>query len=411
MIPLEQALAAYPANLRPLGMEAIPVTQALDRVLAESLVSVTDLPRFDQSAMDGYALRAADLAQAKAQQPVLLPVWLNLPAGAHEDLPALPAGAAARILTGAPLPQGADSVIPQERVTLVDGALHFEQPWALHRNIRWRGEELRAGAPVAETGQRVTPGLLSSLVNADLEQLRVVRRPRVRVLITGDEIRPIGTPLKRGEIHDSNGPLISAVLRRWGYPAPEIEHVRDDRDVVRDALQRALDSADVVLSAGGASVGDHDFLPGTAEALGLRRVFWKVAQKPAKPLFFGVGATGSPHDNRVHLALPGNPGAVLISMALHVRRALDCLEGLAEPGPYWHHGRLAKSIDRDPQRVRLVRMRLDYADDGTALLHPLPKQDSHMLSNLAWAQVLVWVPEGEVDCAAGSVLRWTALPG
>jgi molybdopterin molybdotransferase len=405
MIPLEQALAAYPAELRALETETVAVTEALDRVLAEPLLSATDLPRFDQSAMDGYALRSADLERASAQQPVLLPVLLKLPAGPHDRLPPLPPGAAARILTGAPLPPGADSMIPQERVNLADGVLRFDQPWPAHRNIRWRGEELRAGTPVAAAGQRVTPGLLSSLVNADLEQVQVVRRPRVRVLITGDEIRPVGAPLRQGEIHDSNGPLIASVLRRWGYPAPVIEAVPDDPGAVRDALQRALDHADLVLSAGGASVGDHDFLPGTAEALGLRRVFWKVAQKPAKPLFFGL------RDNHVHLALPGNPGAVLISLALHVRRVLDCLEGAAEPGPWWHHGRLAADIDRDPQRVRLVRMRLDYAADGTALLHPLPKQDSHMLSNLAWAQVLAWVDAGEADCQAGGVLRWTPLPG
>jgi molybdopterin molybdotransferase len=173
---------------------------------------------------------------------------------------------------------------------------------------------------------------------------------------------------------------------------------------VRDALGAALAEADLVLSAGGASVGDHDFLPGTAEALGLRRVFWKVAQKPAKPLFFGL------RDNRVHLALPGNPGAVLISLALHVRRALDCLEGVAQPGPHWNAGRLAGPVARDGQRVRLLRMRLDHAADGTALLQPLPGQDSHMLSNLASAQVLAWVPAGEGECAAGTALNWTALP-
>ena len=137
---------------------------------------------------------------------------------------------------------------------------------------------------------------------------------------------------------------------------------------------------------------------------GLRRVFWKVAQKPAKPLFFGV------RDNHAHLALPGNPGAVLISLALHVRRALDCLEGAAEPGPAWNRARLAQPVEHDTQRVRLLRMRLEYTGDGTAVLQPLPKQDSHMLSNLAAAQVLAWVPIGDGECAAGSVLRWTALP-
>jgi len=404
MISLEDALATYPQQLRPLPVETIPLTLALNRVLAQAQSAHTDLPRFDQSAMDGYAFRAADIAGASSAAPRHLPVAAKLPAGRHEHLQPLQAGTAARILTGAPLPPGADTVIPQERVTREGDELVFTEPYDSNKNIRWRGEELKRGTAVAAAGQRITPGLLAALVNADLEQVQVVRQPRIRVLITGDEIRPFGAPLRTGEIHDSNGPLIGAVLQRWGYPAPCVEHVRDDPERVRDALGAALQDADLVLSAGGASVGDHDFLPGTAEALGLRRVFWKVAQKPAKPLFFGL------RDNRVHLALPGNPGAVLISLALHVRCVLDCLEGLAEPGPHWGTGSLAEPVERDQQRVRLLRMRLEHRADGTVLLHPLPKQDSHMLSNLASAQVLVWVPIGENGCAAGTVLRWAALP-
>ncbi len=404
MISLEDALAAYAQNLQALPSESVPVAQALHRVPAQEVMSATDLPRFDQSAMDGYAFRAADAAAANAAVPVRLPVGMHLGAGAHEDLPELPARGAARIFTGAPLPPGADTVLPQERAVLEAGALLFTEAWPRHRNVRWRGEELRRGDAIASAGKRITPGLLASLVNAGQHQLRVTRQPRIHVLITGNEVRPAGTALKAGEIHDSNGPLIGAVLQRWGYPAPVIEHVRDDPFVVRHVLERACSDADLVLSAGGASVGDHDFLPATAEALGLRRVFWKVAQKPAKPLFFGV------RDNRVHLALPGNPGAVLISLALHVRRALDCLEGAAQPGPIWHTGRLAQAVERDEQRVRLLRMQLEYSGDGTALLQPLPRQDSHMLSNLASARVLAWVPIGEGPCEAGSMLRWTELP-
>jgi molybdopterin molybdotransferase len=404
MIALEEALAAYPRELRALDTETVPVTQALHRVLAQPQAARTDLPRFDQSAMDGYALCAADLAAASAAAPLRLPVAAKLPAGPHENLQPLQAGTTARILTGAPLPPGADTVIPQERITRTGDTLVFTGPYPARRNVRWRGEELQQGAPIAAAGQRVTPGLLAALVNAGVEQLEVRHRPRVRVLVTGDEIRPLGSPLRTGEIHDSNGPLISAVLQRWGYPAPVVEHVRDDAQAVRQALGRALAEADLVLSAGGASVGDHDFLPGTAEALGLRRVFWKVAQKPAKPLFFGL------RDNRVHLALPGNPGAVLISLALHARRVLDCLEGVSDPGPHWNTGRLAAAVERDERRVRLLRMRLEHDAQGVALLQPLPRQDSHMLSNLASAQVLAWVPAGAEACAAGSALRWTALP-
>jgi len=373
-------------------------------VLAEPIAALHDQPRFDQSAMDGYALRATDLHAASAEAPLRLPVRAHLPARSYDQLPPLPAGAAARILTGAPVPPGADTVIPQERTQREGDSLVFTEPYPARKNIRWRGEELRLNDPVAAAGQRITPGLLASLVNAGVEQLRVTRRPRLHLLLTGDEIRPAGALLKPGEVHDSNGPLVSAVLQRWGYPEPDIGYVRDDPEAVRASLKRAFEHADVVLSAGGASVGDHDFLPATAEALGVRRVFWKVAQKPGKPLFFGL------RGDCVHLAMPGNPGAVLISLTLHLRSVLDCLEGVLQPGPRWHPGRLTQAVACDQRRVQLLRMRLDYSAEGSAMLQPLQKQDSHMLSNLAAADVLAWVPAGEGSCEAGSLLNWTALP-
>jgi molybdopterin molybdotransferase len=402
MISLEEALAAYPRHLRRLAAETLPVTQALNHVLVESLVSAADLPRFDQSAMDGYALLAADTQGAG---PIRLPVAGVMAAGAHGELAALPAGTAARIFTGAPIPPGADTVIPQERVSHEDGQLIFAEAWPADRNIRRLGEELHRGAPLAAAGQRVSPGLIASLVNAGVHRVRATRKPRIRLLVSGDELQPVGAELKPGEIYDSNGPLVRAVLQRWGYEPPQVEHVDDKPEAVRAALSRALDESDLVLSTGGASVGDRDFLPATAESLGVRRIFWRVAQKPAKPLFFGMR-----DDSAAMLALPGNPGAVLVSLCLHVRRALDCMEGAAEPGPRWGWGRLAAPIKPDAQRVGLLRMRLDIGEDGVAMLSPLPKQDSHMLSNLSAAEVLVWVPTGEEMVAAGTALRWILLP-
>ncbi len=174
MISLEDALAAYAKNLRAVPAETVPVTQALNRVLAQAQTSNADLPRFDQSAMDGYAFRAADVAAASIAAAVRLPVAVHLAAGTHEHLAALPPRAAARILTGAPLPIEADTVIPQERITLEgDTLLSFTEPQAAHRNIRYRGEELKHGSAIAAAGQRVTPGLLASLINAGLHHLPV----------------------------------------------------------------------------------------------------------------------------------------------------------------------------------------------------------------------------------------------
>jgi molybdopterin molybdotransferase len=407
MISLDEAFAAYARVLRALPTETIPVLEGLHRVLAEPVASATDLPRFDQSAMDGYAFRAADVATASDGTPVQLAIARQIAAGDPPSRATLADVTAARILTGAPVPPGADTVIPQERIRREGDALVFTSPYPSRKNIRYRGEELSRNSPVAAAGSRVSPGLLASLVNAGITELCVHRRPTIRLLVTGDEVRPAGSRLDPGQIPDSNGPLVRAVLASWGYPAPEIGYVADRGEAVRDALARAFDGADVVITTGGASAGDRDFLPIVAESLNVQRVFWQVAQKPGKPLYFGVRDV----DGRraALLALPGNPGAVLIGMTLHLRRALDLLEGVAEPQPVWAVGVLASAVERDAQRARLVRMRLDY-DGGAARLTPLHLQDSHMLSNLATADVLVRIDAGETPLHAGDHLPWMPLP-
>ena len=409
MISLDDALAAYARHLHALPAQSIPTLDALGRVLAADASAGTDLPRFDQSALDGYALRASDTAQASSAQPVDLPIVLNLPARGADERAVLPPRSAARILTGAMLPLGADAMIPQERAQRTGDTLRFDAPYPEHRNIRWRGEELRAGEPLASRGQRIGPGLLASLINADVTTVSVHARPRIRVFVTGDEVRPSGSALRAGEIHDSNGPLVSSLLHEWGHVTEAAVHLGDDEAEVRAALARAFDGSDLVISTGGASVGDKDYLPAVAESLGARRVFWRVSQKPAKPIFFGV----LEREGRqcAMLALPGNPGAVLIGLLLHVRAALDVLEGQRNPGARWHHGVLSHAVERDPERTRLVRMRIEIDSHGQVQLISLPRQDSHMLSNLARAEVLVRIDTGTEPVAAGTVLRWTPMPG
>ena len=409
MITLEAALARYILDLQPLPTETISPVSALNRVLAQPVHAETDLPRFDQSAMDGYAFRSADTADATEQAPVLLPITQQLPARGSAEPARLAPGTAARILTGAMLPLGADTMIPQERAERIGDALRFVRPCSARRNIRSRGEELRRGTALAEAGQRIGPGLLASLVNADVESVTAHRQPRIRCFVTGDEIRPAGTPLRHGEIHDSNGPLIGAVLASWGQAVAATQHLGDDEAEVRTALAAAFADSDLVISTGGASVGDKDYLPAVAESLGVRRVFWKVAQKPGKPIFFGVLERGDGSCCAM-LALPGNPGAVLIGLLLHVRSALDVLEGQRRPGPRWQTGCLAAAVERDRDRDRLVRMQVGIDAEGRVLLQPLPHQDSHMLSNLGRADALVWIQSGAGTVEAGARLRWLALP-
>jgi molybdopterin molybdotransferase len=404
MISIDETFARYALALRPLASETLPISQALNRVLASDVHAATDLPRFDQSAMDGYAFRAGDVAGASQATPVLLPIAQQLPAQAYAGAPQLAASSVARILTGAPIPSGADTVIPQERIERVADQLRFTEPYPANRNIRWRGEELKSGERIAEAGQRIGPGLLAALINADLERLTVQRRPRIRVLVSGDEVRPVGTPLAFGEIHDSNGPMVGAVLAGWGLAPASIAPVSDHPDAVREALSAAIHDADLVITCGGASVGDKDYLPATARQLGVQEVFWQVAQKPGKPMWFGT------HPGGAVLALPGNPGAVLIGLVLHARTIINHLESQLSPGPRWAIGRLDAPVECDNRRERLLRMRLHHDADGVAHLSPLANQDSHMLGNLASADVLVRVPVGTEVLGSGTKLPWTGLP-
>ncbi len=403
MLSLEESLAVYPRLLSPLPGETILLTDAVQRVLAAPLRAATDLPRFDQSAMDGYALRAADCGRALVSKPVHLPVIGLSAAGPTTNEAKLEPRSAMRIFTGGRVPLDADTVIPQERAVREGDVLVFNAAYPRGKNIRYRGEELRRGEQVAASGQRITAGLLAALVNSGVKDVTVHRRARIAVLVTGDEVRPFGASLQPGQLPDSNSPLICAQLAQWSYPPPQVQHLRDNEAEVAQSLGAALDQFDIVLTTGGASVGEKDFIPAAAERLGVETIFWKVAQKPGKPIFFGR------RGHTLLLALPGNPASVLVGLRLHLRRILDCLEGLALPGPELRSAKLAVAVKADAQRTQILRVRLAVDNSGQCWLHPLPKQDSHMLSNLGEANALAIVPAGESASPAGTVVNWIDL--
>ncbi len=396
MISLDQALDLYIEKLEPLPAERIAPHEGLHRVLAEDASCQVDLPRFDQSAMDGYAFRARDSASGS------LPVTGLSVAGRWPAF-ALEPETAWRIYTGAAIPEGADTVIPQERVSREGDSLTFESAYPSGSNIRYRGEEVRAGTKLADAGQRLDPGLIASLCNGGLKAISVSRRPRIHILITGDEVRPPGSELGAGAIPDSNGAYIQSWLQAHGYPAPAIEYVSDKKHSVTECITAAAESSDLVITTGGASVGDRDFIPGVSGELGFEEVFWKVAQKPGKPLYFGL------RGQQPLLGLPGNPGAVLVGMEVHLRTVLDRLQGLSKPGPEWQLARLTHTVAVDRQRDRLVRMQRDQDGDAVIRLQPLGKQDSHMLSNLGTADVLVHLPCRENDYQADEIVRFLVL--
>ncbi|SDF88517.1 molybdopterin molybdotransferase MoeA [Dyella sp. 333MFSha] len=394
LLPLGETFGHYRRHVERLPTHHVALELALGAVLAESAIARIALPRFTQSAVDGYALRTVD---GQAERSLVG----TSAAGDPADV-VVGSGQAVRILTGGVLPQGADAVARQEIVQRTGSGIALTEAVRVGEAIRHEGEELAAGATIAEAGQRVTAGLIAALAMAGVETVEVYRRPRVAVLVTGDEVVRAGEPLGPGLVYDANGPLLRAWFVEHGYGEPVVAYVRDDEAALEEAMSAALDSADLVVTSGGVSVGDRDFVPAVADRLGVRKVFWKVAQKPGKPLWFGT------REGRALLGMPGNPAAVLVCLSVHARAVLAQLEGEAVDQPAWRQGRLGAPVEADGERDRLVRMRLDMRD-GVASLDVLPRQESHMLSNLASAHALVWLPSRSEAFVAGERVAWIPL--
>jgi molybdopterin molybdotransferase len=387
MLPLAEALAAY-ARLVPVSSETLPLHAALGRVLAEDAIAAHDLPPFSQSAMDGYALHHEDSGQT-------LPIAGTIAPGAWpQPFPTLKRGTAWRILTGAALPTGATAVVAQERADRFENTVRLPAVEA-GRNVRFQGEELRTGATLAQVGQVLRAPLLASLIQGGVRVVEVRRRLNIAALITGDELADHHD--HAGRIADSNGPLVQGWLQERGH-ACTVQRLTDDKAQQQRTLAEALQHNDLVITTGGASVGDKDHLVGLAEVLGVEKVFWQVAQKPGKPLFFGLHPKGT-----ALIGLPGNPGAVLVGLLLHVATALAHLEG--RPALHWRHAPLLAAVQPDRDRARLLRMRLSHDNR----LEPLGFQDSHMLHNLQAAEVLAVLPAGDAVCEAGAVLGFVGM--
>lgn len=388
MISIDDALRSYQQELSPLPPRPLPLAEAAGATLAEDLPSLIDLPRTTQSAMDGYALRGADLAHP----PRSLPIAMTVAAGMNP--PALAPGACARIFTGAPLPPGADTVIIQEQVRVANDQAHFAAAAIRGANVRQRGEEIRAGARILWSGTRLDAASLSLAAAGNHASLRCHPLPRVALLVTGDELRPAGSRLAPAQIPESNGVFLHHFLAEQGIFCPAPRLLGDDPGALGEALKTALADSDLVIVSGGASVGERDHSRRVAMTLGVREVFWSVAQKPGKPLSFGI-APGGP----AVLILPGNPASVFVTAVVHLRAVLARLNG--RPAPYLVRGKLAKALRSDPRRERLVRAA--WRLDGEVGFEPLPNQASHMLGNLPACDVLLRVP-ANTDLPVGASL-------
>jgi len=375
-------------------VEQRPVPEALGLVLAEDVTSAVDLPGFDNSAMDGYALHADDVA---AGGPVTLPVVDDVPAGGVPHVAVTP-GVAVRVMTGAPVPDGTGAVVPVEQTDAGTERVRVDPLPRPGAHVRRRGEDVRAGSVVLTAGTVVTPAVVGLLAGVGRAAVRVHRPPRVVVLSTGAELVPAGQPLGPAQIHDSNGPMLAAAVRRAGAVPVTAPAVADTPGALLAALAPHLDDVDVVLTSAGVSEGAYDVVKADLADAGV--TFARVAMQPGKPQGAGrLGPRGVPV-----VTLPGNPVSAFVSFHVFVRPLLRRLLGLPDgPGPVVRAA-LAEPLTSAPGRRQFQRARLGAADaaSGTPVVHLVGGPGSHLLGALALSDALVVVPEDVTALPAGA---------
>jgi molybdopterin molybdotransferase len=397
LISVAEAQRIVLEHSKRLDAERVPIERGAGRVLAEPVAALVDLPPFPSSAMDGYALRAAETATAPVRLPVVARIAAGSPAGR-----ALAPGEAMAISTGGAVPEGADAVVPLELVEESEDEIELQEPVAEGAHVRGRGGDVSAGETVLEPGIRLGPAQVAALAAVGVSEVQCTKRPRVGILVTGSELRQPGETLEPGEIYESNGLLLATALQLAGAVPAQLGVVADDAGEHERAMERALLGFDMLITSGGASVGPHDLVRATQAKLRVEELFWGVAVKPGKPIAFGV--------RRDHLVfnLPGNPVSVLVTFELFVRPAVKALLGLPHPEPDYLRGILASDVRRNPLRDEYVRA-TTRRDDDAVILEPLAGQESHMIARTGRADALVAIEAGEGDVPAGDEVRYISI--
>ena len=401
LVPVEAVRQEILAVCERLEPRELPLQEALGCVTASAVVAPEPVPPFANTAMDGYAVRAADTAGA----PVRLEVVGTLAAGAAPER-AVGAGQAVRIMTGAPIPPGADAVVMVERTRADDGgsAVVVEAVASVGDHVRAAGEDVTPGQLVFEPSTELTPGHLGVLAGLGYERVSVFPPARVGVLSTGDELVEGPGALKPGQIRDSNRPALLALLRQSGCVAVDLGRVGDDEGWIADALAQGAAECDAVVTSGGVSVGDFDHVKGVLDRLGDMR-WWQVAVKPAKPLAFGLVA-GTPV-----FGLPGNPVSSMVSFELFARPALRRMGG--HPNVFRPEVRAVADEPlwrRSDGKLHLLRVQASFSEDGRVHVRPSGGQGSHMLRAMALANALALVPDGPGVDRGGEVSAMLLAP-
>jgi molybdopterin molybdotransferase len=391
MISVEEASYLIDQNSFPnQEIETLSVSSSLGRVLAKSLKAPLSLPNFRQSAMDGYALSLhKDLSYA---------VVGEVQAGDRSNLELKP-GECVRIFTGAAVPDSADTVVIQEKVKRIESGIWLDSLPKVGQNIRAIGSQVKAGSQCLDKGQLLNPAGLGFIQSLGIESVEVFKKPKVSIIITGNELTPPGSPLKPGKIYESNSILLKSALQQKGITPEMITQTKDSLEDTLAAIEQAEQKSDVVLISGGISVGDYDFVGKALENKNVKTIFYKVKQRPGKPLFFGQ------KDTTFFFALPGNPASTLSCFYVYVIPLLDRLMGLETTGLNRIKLPIAHSYRSDEPRALFLKAWIQ--NEKVSILD---SQNSSMLISFAKANALVYIPEEGVNLKALDLVEILLLP-
>ena len=398
MISIHEAIDSVLAAVRPLAEEEVPLLDALGRATAADVVSPASVPSFDNSAMDGYAVRGAELQSGRRE----FRVSVDIPAGRFVD-DGVAEGEAAKIMTGAPMPPGVDTVVPVEVTEQHDDRLVVLDLVATGANVRRAAEDLAAGDVLFPRGSRLGPAEIGLLASVGCEVVTVARRPRVAILATGSELVPLGQPLSPGQIHNSNSFTAYGQVLAAGAEPVLLGIARDDLDETRRLLAQALER-DVIITSGGVSVGEYDFVKQVQEELGVERRFWGVATKPGKPLAFGV------RGDSLVFGVPGNPVAAMVSFEMYIRPAILALQGRPDIYRPYVFAAAEEKVKRTRERTEARRCRLLHRGRGWGFSTTGP-QGSGILRSMALADGLAFVPAGSAGSDPGAEFLVMMLEG
>ena len=391
MIAVEQAKALLSEYVKSLLPITLPLHKAAGKILAETVVATNDIPAYPQSSMDGYAF-----AYTNKEQPFHLVG--EMAAGSQERFQ-LETGQAVRIFTGAAVPQGADTVLMQEKARVENGIL-WNEDTALQKgaNVRQVGSEIEEGAVALNNGDLLTPAAVGFLAGIGIASVKVYAPPKVSIIVTGNELQHPGEPLQYGHVYEANSFALLAALQQIHIDQVPVYKAIDELGAMQQLLEQALQQSDVVLLTGGVSVGDYDFTLRAFEACGVQVVFHKIKQKPGKPLLFGVKG------NKLVFGLPGNPASVLTCFYVYVLPALHSLMSSKESVEY-HTAKLATSFNKPAGLTQFLKA--VYKDEQ---VHLLSAQESYKLNSFALANCLAIIPETATELAAGDVVDICLLP-